>query len=79
MADKEMTFEEAMACLEAIVHALEDGEATLDASLGLFEEGIGLVKLCNKRLDAAEQKVKILVADENGELTERNFIPENKG
>lgn len=79
MENKEMTFEAAMARLEEIVRSLEDGGATLDASLGLFEEGIGLVKLCNKRLDSAEQRVKMLVADENGGMTEQDFIPENKG
>jgi exodeoxyribonuclease VII small subunit len=78
MAENEMTFEAAMARLEAIVHALEDGEATLDASLGLFEEGIGLVKLCNSRLERAEQKVKMLVADENNEMVERDFVPQKQ-
>ena len=42
------------------------------ASLGLFEEGIGLVKLCNKRLDAAEQKVKILT-EQGGKKDEKDF------
>ena len=49
MAEKEMTFEAAMARLEEIVRALEGGSAGLDASLGLFEEGISLVKLCNAK------------------------------
>lgn len=78
MSDNQMTFETAMARLEAIVRELEKGESTLDGSLGLFEEGIGLVKFCNSRLDQAEQRVNILVAGENGEMTEKNFIPENK-
>ena len=42
---KEMTFEAAMARLEEIVRALESGNAPLDVSLGLFEEGVALVKL----------------------------------
>ena len=57
---EEMTFEEAMAKLEEIVRKLEGGSAPLDQSLAMFEEGVALVKLCNSRLDAAEQKVKIL-------------------
>lgn len=52
-----LTFEEAIARLEESVRALESGNVPLDRSLELFEEGIALVKLCNGKLDAAEQKV----------------------
>ncbi len=68
-----MTFEAAMARLEEIVRMLENGGEGLDQSLGLFEEGIGLVKLCNTKLESAEQKVKILSAGENGEMNETDF------
>ncbi len=68
-----MTFEAAMVRLEEIVRALESGNAPLDVSLGLFEEGVALVKLCNKRLDTAEQKVKLLVRNENGEMVETDM------
>ncbi len=70
---KEMTFEAAMVRLEEIVRALESGNAPLDVSLGLFEEGVALVKLCNKRLDTAEQKVKLLVRNENGDMVETDM------
>ena len=73
MAEKEMTFEAAMARLEEIVRALEGGSTGLDASLGLFEEGIALVKLCNSKLEGAEQKVKLLAAGGDGTLTETDF------
>ena len=73
MAENKMTFEAALARLEEIVRAMESGSAALDSSLALFEEGIGLVKLCTKALDTAEQKVKILQKDENGEMTEAPF------
>ncbi len=69
----EITFEAAMARLEEIVRALEGGNAPLDASLALFEEGVSLVKFCNQKLDAAEQKVKILQRGENGEMTETDM------
>jgi len=68
-----MTFESALSRLEEIVRAMESGSAALDSSLALFEEGIGLVKFCTKALDTAEQKVKILQKDENGEMTEAPF------
>lgn len=73
MAEKNMTFEAAMARLEEIVRSLEGGSAGLDQSLGLFEEGIALVKLCNAKLEGAEQKVKLLAAGEDGKLVETEF------
>ena len=68
-----LTFETAIARLEEIVKALESGNAPLDDSLSLFEEGVSLVKYCNQKLDTAEQKVKILTMGENGTLTETDM------
>lgn len=68
-----MTFEAAMARLEEIVRTLESGNAPLDVSLGLFEEGVALVKLCNAKLDTAEQKVKILTNAGDGTLVETDM------
>jgi len=62
-----------MARLEEIVRMLESGNAPLDVSLELFEEGVALVKLCNTRLDLAEQKVKILTDTGNGTLVETDM------
>ena len=63
--NKELAFEQALARLEEIVRALDGGEAPLDESLALFEEGVSLVKLCSEKLDKAEQTVKILVRGES--------------
>ena len=70
---KEMTFESAIARLEEIVRILEGGQAPLDGALSMFEEGVALVKLCNSRLDSAEQKVKMITLGENGELAESDM------
>lgn len=70
MENKEIQFEEALARLEAIVRSLEGGDAPLDKSLELFEEGVSLVKLCNSKLDNARQKVTMLT--ENGEVEMKN-------
>ena len=59
-------FEKALLSLEQTVHSLEEGHLELDESLKAFEKGIQLTRLCQKALDDAEQKVKILM--ENGEL-----------
>lgn len=63
---KKIEFEAALARLEELVRSLEEGSATLDASLAAFEEGIGLVRLCTDKLNAAEQKVKVLIETETG-------------
>ena len=54
---EQLSFEAALARLEETVRLLESGNVPLDDSLSLFEEGIALVKLCNSKLDTAEQKV----------------------
>lgn len=73
---KKMTFEKALARLDEIVRAMESGDAMLDKSLALFEEGVGLVKYCSEALDAAEQKVKILQKGEGAQITEAAFEAE---
>ena len=55
-----MYFEESIKRLNEIVSILDSGNAELDRSLTLFEEGAELIKNCNKMLDEAEQKVRIL-------------------
>lgn len=73
MDKDKMTFESSLARLEEIVRKLEGGTATLDDSLALFEEGVKLVKFCNEKLETAEQKVKMLVFDKDGNMTETDF------
>ena len=52
-----ISFEQALARLDEIVRSLEGGDLVLSDSLTLYEEGTGLIKLCSKMLDQAEQKV----------------------
>ncbi|MFR2333574.1 MAG: exodeoxyribonuclease VII small subunit [Flavonifractor plautii] len=68
MAEKKVTFEQAMARLEEIVKQLEQGDASLEDALTLFEEGTRLMKKCTTQLDKAEQRSPKLLAgpDENG-------------
>ena len=58
------TFEESMHQLEDVVKQLEGGNATLDESLKLFEQGVHLANSCQQQLDAAEKKVKFLTEQE---------------
>ena len=55
MAEKKMTFEQAMTRLEEIVSQLENGEHTLEDALSLYEEGVKRMKQCVSMLDRAEQ------------------------
>jgi len=79
METKDMKFEAALSRLEEIVRALDSGAAPLDESLALFEEGVSLVKLCSQKLDGAEQRVKMLVRGEDGNMTEQTFAPMKEG
>lgn len=56
-------FEEALSELEALVERMEGGEMTLEESLGAFERGIALTRICQQALQAAEQKVEILTGN----------------
>ena len=76
LMNKQMTFEQAMTRLEEIVSQLENGEHTLEDALSLYEEGVKRMKQCVSMLDRAEQKVRKLRTDENGELSEVPFVPE---
>ena len=73
MAKKKMTFEDAVERLEEIINALEGGDADLDQSLKLYEEGIGLVRNCSELLEKAEQSVKILQMQPDGGMTLTDF------
>lgn len=66
----EKKFEKALARLEEIVQKLEEGDMTLEDSLKAFEEGIKLSRFLSKKLDEAERKVEVLLADEKGMTTE---------
>lgn len=57
MERTELTFETALARLEAVVREIESGKAPLDKTLALFEEGKALVDYCEKTLADAEQRV----------------------
>ena len=75
MATKK-TFEENMARLEEIVSKLEKGDAQLNESLNLFEEGTQLVSACRKELDQAEQQVVKLMKGADGAPVESDFLSE---
>ena len=53
-------FETALAQLESLVARMESGTLPLDESLAVYEQGVELARICQRRLDHAEQQVKVL-------------------
>ena len=72
--NKNIGFEEAIEKLDTILSKLESGSVSLDESLTLFEEGVEIIKLCNEKLEVAEQKVRILTEGADGTVTDALFI-----
>ena len=69
MSDKkisEMSFEDAMGELEAVVGQLERGDVPLEASITLYERGAALKKRCEEKLKEAEEKVAAITLDSDG-------------
>ncbi|MCS3902729.1 exodeoxyribonuclease VII small subunit [Methylohalomonas lacus] len=60
-AAEKFDFEAALAELEQLVERMEQGELSLEESLQQFERGIALTRACQQALQAAEQKVQILL------------------
>lgn len=70
--DRELSFEEAMERLETVVSQLEAGEVPLEEAIALFQEGMELSKVCNKKLTDVEYKIEMLMEKE-GQLTPAPF------
>jgi exodeoxyribonuclease VII small subunit len=56
----EPSFEKALAELEKIVARMESGELSLEQALESHKRGLELARFCQKRLEAAQQQVKVL-------------------
>ncbi len=64
-----LSFEDALKRLEAIVQRLESGEASLDESITLYEEGAVLRAQCEARLKSAQERVDKIVLASDGSPT----------
>lgn len=71
----DLKFEEAMEKLEQIVEQLEKGGLDLEKSLEKFTTGIELIKYCSKELDKAEEKIEMVLKEDEefGEIVDFNF------
>jgi exodeoxyribonuclease VII small subunit len=68
------SFEDSLSKLESIVSQLESGDLPLERALEIFEDGVGLARLCQSHLAEAERKVEMLLR-ERGELKTAPFDP----
>jgi len=75
--NEEISFEKAFERLNEILQKMNEGKVSLDSSLKLFEEANFLIKLCNKNLNLAEQKIETLIKDRNSniEIEKENSKP----
>jgi exodeoxyribonuclease VII small subunit len=70
LAEDDAGFEEALKRLEEVVDRLEDGDSlTLEESLGAFEEGIRLTRICRKKLDDAQFRVEQLIENDEEQIS----------
>ncbi len=71
MAKKEVvkpSFEETMSRLGKIVETLEQGSASLEESIALYEEGAALAKQLNETLAKAELRIQQITKNANGKI-----------
>jgi len=66
-------FEDAMQRLDAIVAKLEEDKLPLDEMLSRYEEGVALARYCGEKLEAAEQKVRLIAKKADGTMTLEDF------
>lgn len=73
MAKEKLTFEQAMARLEKIVEAIEQGKIGLEDSIEKYAEGMEMIRHCSRVLADAELKIQKLQADAAGQLKVTEF------
>lgn len=63
-----LSFEDALNELEKIVHNLETGQQKLEEAIVSYERGALLRRYCEKKLNEAEARVKMIVEKDNQSL-----------
>jgi len=59
--------------LDEIVEQLEEDKLPLDKMIALYEEGVSLARACGEKLEAAEQKVKLIAKKAGGGIALEEF------
>ncbi|WP_292361551.1 MULTISPECIES: exodeoxyribonuclease VII small subunit [unclassified Methylophaga] len=74
---KKLDYEAAVSELESLVERLEQGDISLEESLKLYERGVLLTRDCQEALQAAEQKVQMLL-QQSGQSDLVDFDPDSE-
>ena len=70
--EKDNNFEANLKKLELIVDKLESGDIGLEESVKLYEEGMKIKKICDKKLKDIEMQIKKIKIEDN-KVVEENF------
>ena len=68
--EKDNNFESNLKKLELIVDKLESGEVGLEESVKLYEEGMKIKKICDKKLKDIEMQIKKIKIEDNKVIKE---------
>jgi exodeoxyribonuclease VII small subunit len=77
--EPEVTFEQAMSELEEIVHVLEDSRLPLDELVEKYERGAGLLRICQNRLNSAQQRIESITRTSTGSVRLEPFTENAPG
>jgi len=70
--EKDNNFEDNLKKLELIVDKLESGDIGLEESVKLYEEGMKIKKICDKKLKDIEMQIKKIKIEDN-KVVKENF------
>jgi len=70
---EEMTFEQSIDALEALVKRLEDGGIDLDESLRIYEQAVALRDHCRSILEDGERRIRKIMETADGSVREEEF------
>jgi exodeoxyribonuclease VII small subunit len=73
---KEKSFEESLARLEAIVAEIESEELGLEKQFELFQEGMALARLCDRKLAEVEKSVELVLKSSEEDWKTSAFVTE---
>lgn len=73
----EPSFEEAFADLESVVREMESDRLPLGELIESYERGMRLHRICQKRLEEAQDRIEVIRQRADGELTAEPFDPES--
>jgi len=68
--------EDAMARLDQILERMEEGDQPLERLLEDYELGVGLIKVCQEHLSAAEQRIQKVTKSLDGSLQLETLDPD---